>query len=144
MTAKMTPEQRNARRKELAAQYIARMQECAAQRDAAEARATASVEHRKVLAVLYRLETGEDATIWLGCPDASEDGDGCCRNEFEYDNQEFVDWLILRYVAAAGPTYAMTEADTKALADTMRKNDKRRPTKKERELVELYAEKEGN
>ena len=88
----MTPEQRKARRQELAARKVAEA-----------LRAQAVERYRKELTALFEKETGYDATLWHGCPDTSDDGDGYNRDEFEYDNHAFVDWLILRYVAAAGP-----------------------------------------
>lgn len=114
----MAPEQRKARRQELAAM-----------KKAAEDLAVITKRHREVLAKVYHEDTGEYA-------DDEILAEG---TEYQFDSSAFVDWLILRYVAAAGSAYDMTEADKKAFVDTMRANEKRRPNKAERELVERYV-----
>ena len=108
-------------------QQIARRQELRA-----PGRLKAIEEYRRPLYEAYFEDTGELAMLVL--------------DDMEYedlDTKEFVDWLILRYVAAAGPTYAMTEADKKEFVDKMRANEKRRPNKAERELVERYVGKKA-
>ena len=46
-------------------------------------------------------------------------------DEVEYDSPAFVDWLILRYVAAARASYAMTEADGQRILDGRQKTEQR-------------------
>ena len=125
MTAKMTPEQRKARRLELAAE-----------KKAAEDRAALIKKHRDVLAEVYHRDTGEHAVDYMLGPPGED--------EVPYDSSEFVDWLIMRYVRAAGSSYAMTRADGQRILDIMKKNEQRQASDKERELVERYVGKEGN
>lgn len=120
----MTPEQYRQRRKEEDSRE-----------KAAKERAEALAKYRKVLEGVFRQDTGEDATV--GIIDSYGE-------EQVYFSDYFTDWLILRYVEAAGCLYSMAEADKKALADQMQENSERPPTEKERELVKLYVGKEGN
>ena len=104
---KVSTEQRKARRLELAAK-----------RKAEEERSKKIERLRHVLAEVYHSNTGNYATEYMLGSDDVED-------EVEYDSPAFVDWLILRYVAAARASYAMTEADGQRILDGRQKTEQR-------------------